>query len=150
MNRTPAQILNKFGKLHRKLRGSDRPVSIANVTRVPAKDPFKRQTAAVYDFIEIFPLPIVTDTPDEVMLQTIGGSLGRDQKIFTFLADSLADREPIDTLGERIETLLKSMTGVGRGAIKHGDTIYSIALYRPTNAIIGVVPQWIVVGETVK
>lgn len=149
MNRTPSQILNKFRKLHTKLKGSDRSVSIANVTRV-AKDPFKRQTAATYDFVEISPLPIVTDTPDLQMLQTIGGSLGKDQKIFLFLADSLVDREPIETLGERIETLLSSMTGVGRGAIKHGETLYSISLYRPMNAIIGVVPQWIVVGETVK
>jgi hypothetical protein len=150
MNRTPSQILNKFKKLHTKLKGSDRPVSIANVTRVPAKDLFKAQATATYDFVEITPLPIVTDTPDEEMLQTIGGSLGPDQKIFTFLADSLVDREPVDTLGQRVEDKLKQLTGAGRGVIQHGDTIYAIKLYLPTPAIFGVVPQWLVVAQVYR
>lgn len=149
MNYTSKKVLDKFRKLHVQLRGSDRTVSIANVTRAPAKDAFQRQSTPEYTFSEITPLPIVTDTPDEVMLQTIGGSLGRDQKIFLFLSDSLVDREPIETLGERVESYLKIRTGQGRGVIRHGETLYAIELFRPTNAIIGVVPQWIVVGQAV-
>jgi hypothetical protein len=149
MNYTAKKVLDKFRKLHTQLKGSDRTVSIANVTRSPAKDAFTRPSKATYTFVEITPLPIVIDTPDEVMLQTIGGSLGRDEKIFTFLADSLVDRDPIDTLGQRVEAYLRERTGQGRGVIQHGETLYSIELFRPTNAIIGVVPQWIVVGKAV-
>lgn len=149
------QILDKFRELHERLGGADRPVSIAKVTRAVVLDPLSGfnpdnvDSKPSYFYTEITPAPIVTlpNTPDLDMWQYSGGAAGADEKMFVFLADSLVDRDPIETLGERAEAFLRTISGVARGAIKYGDRLYTVKAFYPTNALINVVPQWTVVAK---
>lgn len=149
-------ILDKFRELHTRLQGSAREVSIAKVMRVGPTDPFS--TAApdyVTDWLVVDPPPIITDTPDIEMQQMVGTvargvTMGRDEKMFVFLADSIVDRDPIDTLDERIDDMLLDLSGIGAGVIKYGNTLYSISTYYATSPLIGVTPQWVVIGRVMR
>lgn len=147
---SPEQLLNKFGELHRRLAGADRSVSIAKVSRFPGPDPFEKPQAPAIEETPVTPPPIVKDTVDRELLATIGRSLGPDEKIFVFLADSLVERKPIATLGERVEALLASVSGQGRGGVRYGSVLYSISAFYATDPLVGVVPQWVVVAKAIK
>jgi hypothetical protein len=158
-NRSPERVLAKFRRLHTRYRGSDRPVSIAKVSRLPAKDRFQKPSSApgLVEFVEIEPLPIVKDTADKDLQQTIGSAIGRDEKVFVFLADSLVERDPVSTLGARVEAYLKALSGQGRGVIRHGEPEddgihdeYSIKAYYAGKTLIGVTPQWLVLASAIK
>lgn len=146
---SPSQILRTFERLHREIAGADRVVSIAKVTRTAA-GPFAKQQTASVDYAEVTPPPIVSDTPDERLWQRIGGAVGPDEKIFTFCATSLVSRDPISTLGERVEALLSSITGPGRGGIRYGSVTYEVRRFFAGETIISVTPQWIVVAKAIK
>lgn len=146
---SPEQILAAYERLHRELRGSDREVSIAKITKTVA-EPFSSISVQAIDYTTVTPLPRVTDTPDEEMLQKIGRKIGTDEKVFTFVATSLVARDPVATLGERVEALLAGLTGQGRGAIRHGTDLYTIEYYFAGTTLIGVVPQWHVVAKVMR
>lgn len=147
---SPEQILDKFAELHNRYIGADRPVSIAKVSTFNVVEPFADQDETYsWQYFEVTPVPIVTDTPDLETWDYIGGSVGPDEKIFIFLADSLVARDPIATLGQRVEAFLKPLVGLRGGAIKYGDVLYSVKYFLPSQGIIGVIPQWTIVAKTV-
>lgn len=146
---TPDRVLNKFRKLHTKLRGSDKIVSFLKFTNT-YKDPFTSQTSVVEEETLVDPQPIIKDQVDENLAASFGGAISKDQKIFIFVVDSFISRTPIDTLANRAMTFLLERSGQNIGAIKYGDDLYVITelFARP---IMGSIPaRFFVLGTAQK
>jgi hypothetical protein len=116
--------LGKYRKLFKKLGGSDRPVSFLRYTNTVI-DKFKPPGVTTETFT-IDPPPIIQDQPGEDISAYFGGGIEQDQRIFKILADSFVDRLPTNTLSDRCEEFLSSITGQQKGGIQYGSAVYII------------------------
>lgn len=120
----PNRVLNKFAKLHRKLKGYDRDLQFVKFTNA-VTDLFSAPAELSEFYTPTIPV-IVKDQPDKDMQQSFPGGIANDQKLFIFVADSLVARVPLATLSFRAENFLLERTGQSKGGIVYGNTTYAI------------------------
>lgn len=139
----PDRILDKFRRLHQRLKGSGATVSILKYTNTVVDDhalPSASSTAQLTPD----PQPIIEDQPGEDLLKAFGGSISPDERIFRFVSDTLVTRNPTSTLEQRAWDFLAERTGQTKGAIQYGSTLYTI-MQVVVGPIIGGVPAWLTV-----
>lgn len=130
---TPLRVLKKFRKLHKKIHGSDRVCSFVKYTNA-TEDYFTQPTTSM-EVTTIDPQPVVKDQDrprfksfesGAIISESLFGGISGDQKIFIVLADSFVPRLPIDTLSQRCEDFLLERTGLEKGGMLYGNTVYTI------------------------
>ena len=155
MSATPERVLGKFRKLHKKLGGYDRVVSLLKFTNA-IEDQYIQSTTIV-ETTTVDPPPVIKDK-FTALLKNLGdpisaafaGGMSDDQRIFIFLADSFVTRLPIETLSERCEDFLFSRKGQDKGGILYGKTIYTIERITASPIIGKVAARYFVLARAQK
>lgn len=142
------RILSKFRRAHKRLRGADKPVSFVKFVNT-VLDPFKSPVTSS-ESITIDPQPVVTDQPGEDIVNAFAGGIMPDQRIFTVVADSFIDRDPIDTLGQRCDDFILSISGQNRGGIQYGNDVYTIERFFARPILGGIPARYVILARAQK